>query len=216
MSVKKSLFLFIAFTIGLATSSSYAEDIISCSGFESCPDTDTSALEARIAALEALLANVTRGTDPNTSQDTLTFTNMNVQVVSGSGTTTGTPTGTGNLIIGYNELREEDNVRSGSHMLVIGELNNYSSFAGMVVGQYNTASGGFSSVSGGLRNVASAWFASVSGGADNTASSNGASVSGGGANIASSESASVSGGVSKTADSVWCTTAGEIGTDCVP
>jgi hypothetical protein len=35
-----------------------------------------------------LLANVSRGVDPNTSQDTLTFTNMNVQIVSGDGQTT--------------------------------------------------------------------------------------------------------------------------------
>jgi hypothetical protein len=80
MSIKSTLLFFVAVFIGLATSPAYAGDIISCDGFESCPAVPTDeilALEARIEALEALLAGATRGIDPGTSMDTLTFDNAN-------------------------------------------------------------------------------------------------------------------------------------------
>ena len=75
MPNKVILSLFITVLFGFAAFPSYSQDIISCNGFESCPAADTSALEARIAALEALLAGATRGIDPSTSQDSLTFDN---------------------------------------------------------------------------------------------------------------------------------------------
>ena len=75
MSIKRILSLCVAVLFGFAVLPSYSQDIISCNGFESCPEADTSALEARIEALEALLAGATRGIDPSTSQDTLSFGN---------------------------------------------------------------------------------------------------------------------------------------------
>ena len=42
--------------------------------------------------------------------------------------------GLGNLVIGYNELRGAGDDRSGSHNLVIGSRNNYSSHGGLVGG----------------------------------------------------------------------------------
>jgi len=78
MPIKSVLLFFVAVFIGLATSPAYAGDIISCDSFESCPALPTDeilALEARIEALETLLAGTTRGIDPSTSQDTLTFGN---------------------------------------------------------------------------------------------------------------------------------------------
>ena len=237
MPVKIILSLCVAVLFGFAAVPSYSGDIVSCDSFENCPDGSVPltaallALEAKIEALEALLANVSRGTDPSTGQDTITFTNMNVQIVSGSGTTDAEPTGTGNLIIGYNELREAGDDRTGSHMLVIGKENNYSSYGGMVVGHGNAASGLYSSVSGGAFNTASGHNTSVSGGQYNTASEESAavsggyyntasgpwsSVSGGHINTASSAWSSVSGGISKTADSEDCTVAGNVGTDCTP
>lgn len=74
-----------------------------------------STLEAQVASLKtqvltllSMLDGVERKKDPNTQHDTLTFTNMNLQIVNGSGTTDGATNGTGNLIIGYNELRGTD------------------------------------------------------------------------------------------------------------
>jgi len=84
--------------------------------------------------------------------------------------------------------------KSGSHYLVVGDLQNYSQYAGIVVGKSNTSSNAYASVSGGTGNTAKGVQASVSGGISNTASGYLASVSGGTENIASGESASVSGG----------------------
>ena len=205
MSVKYIVSLCAAALIGFTISPSYSHDIISCDGLENCPDgsvplTNTLlAMQAEIDELTALLAGVTRGTDPNTSQDTLTFTNMNVQIVSGSGTTNGETTGTGNMIIGYNNLREGEegpDDRDGSHMLVIGDKNNYTadSYGGMVVGSRSETSAPYASVSGGHLNIASYWSASVSGGSSNIANGEATSVSGGHLNIASGALASVCGG----------------------
>jgi len=202
---------------------------------------------ARIAALEALLAGVTRTT--LNGEPTVRFSGVNVQIVNGLGSTTGT-NGKGNLIVGYDEPRGGTTFfcsigtdlgnnpispsnsptppaactaaggtwavshKSGSHYLVVGDRNNYSQAAGIVVGtsntsnntyasvsggQLNTASGTYASVSGGSGNTASALFTSASGGINNTASRQGASVSGGDSNIASGQHASVSGGLSNTA-----------------
>jgi len=66
MPIKYIVSIFTAALIGYTISPSYSQEVIFCDGFE-CPAGDP-ALETRIAALEALLADVTRGTDPNTSQ----------------------------------------------------------------------------------------------------------------------------------------------------
>lgn len=176
-------------------------------------------LEAENAAMRSLLAGVNRLVDPNTGQDTLRFSDMNVQIVSGSGATDDMINGRGNLIIGYNELRKPDDPRSGSHMLVVGRYNNYAAFGGMVVGTDNTvlaqwasvsggtgntASGAASSVSGGYGNTASSMWATASGGANNTASGFHATVSGGYFNEASGAKSSVSGGARVLAATSLC------------
>lgn len=69
--------------------------------------------------------------------------------------------------------------KSGSHYVIIGDYNNYSQYAGLVVGAANTSNRGYASVSGGTNNTATGYFASVSGGYGNTASTEGSSVSGG-------------------------------------
>lgn len=174
-------------------------------------------LEAQVAALQTLLADVTRITDPHTGQNTLQFKGINVQIVSGANATFGPPDGTGNLIIGYNEMRNDGtDDRTGSHMLVMGYENNYSSYGGIVSGFTNTVSGESASVLGGGFNTASGESASVSGGIGNTASGIGSSVSGGNYNTASGDDSTVSGGFSKTSKTDGCTTAGLVGTDCAP
>jgi len=135
------------------------------------------------------------------------------EIVNGSGTTNGETFGTGNLIIGYNESREnlgqpvdcpdgyDCDRRGGSHMLVIGSQNNYTSdsYGGMVVGSWNETSALFAVVSGGGDNTASGQNSTVSGGVANTASGEVSTVSGGGWNTASGDGASVSGGIQNTA-----------------
>ena len=94
---------------------------------------------------------------------------MNLQLVNGTGSTA-SANGTGNLILGYQEFRPgEENVRSGSHNLVVGRGHNFTSFGGIVAGRQNTLSGPFASVTGGSGNEASGEDAVVGGGCGRTA-----------------------------------------------
>jgi hypothetical protein len=128
------------------------------------------------------------------------FTGANVHIRSGAGNTYAIPNGLGNLVIGYNEARYDNNNnldltgRGGSHNLIVGVFHQYSSFGGFVAGYRNKISGQYSSVSGGFYNTASGGLASVSGGVANTASGDGSSISGGQGNMASGLYSSVSGG----------------------
>jgi hypothetical protein len=73
--------------------------------------------------------------------------------------------------VGDNELSEfAENVRTGSHTVVMGQENNFSHFGGSVVGLWNKISGDFALVSGGAFTTASGFAASVTSGRDNTAS----------------------------------------------
>jgi hypothetical protein len=130
------------------------------------------------------------------------FTGANIHVVSGSTTTADRVTGLGNLIIGYNEVFQlSPGDRGGSHNLVIGRYNRFTSAAsgGFVGGEKNTISNLEASVTGGEFNIASGEFASVSGGAANTAFGGHTSVSGGQRNAAYGSGASVSGGLENAA-----------------
>ena len=96
------------------------------------------ALTSRVVALEAKLAHVTvEGND-------ITISGANLYVNDGSGTTDGPVNGLGNLVIGYNELRGSGDDRTGSHNLVIGSRNNFSSYGGLVVGREASLSAPFS------------------------------------------------------------------------
>jgi len=157
----------------------------------------------RLAALEYKLRYVSGG--PNE----VVISGANLRIVNGLGITDcggfrnnppipNCPNGLGNLIVGYNELRFSDDVRTGSHNVVVGTRNNFSSFGGLVVGDFNEISGEFSSVSAGTGNTASGDFASVSGGIANRASGVASWVSGF-VNTASGGASSVSGGRNRTA-----------------
>lgn len=151
-----------------------------------------------IAALQAKLAKVTVSAD---GKD-ITLSGANLHIVNGLGSTDAKPSnGLGNLIIGYNESRSlyhEADVRTGSHNLIVGSQNNYSSYAGICIGNYNTISAPFAAVSGGYENTASGFSGSVIGGSYNTASGREASVSGGLGNTASGSLSCVGGGYNVT------------------
>jgi hypothetical protein len=102
------------------------------------------------------------------------ITGANLRIVNGRGSTDcgpedtpipDCPNGLGNLIVGYNEPRGDGaDDRTGSHNVVLGKLNNFSRFGGVVVGLGNEISGDFASVYGGIVNRASGELSSVSGG----------------------------------------------------
>lgn len=121
-------------------------------------------------------------------------------------------TGLGNLIIRYNSLRGSDangnsqDLRTGSHNLVLGDQNNITSFGGLIAGKGNTISSNYATLTTGLGNTASGSFASVSGGQGNSASGVSAFVTGGIANTASGQISAVCGGQANTANGAYVST----------
>ena len=196
-------------------------------------DTLTTQLDAvRNSTVMALDANLVLLDKPDPNNPailyrTVQFTGINVQVVNGTGFVESI-NGLGNLIVGYNQTSLSataacsngqysdqtscqnnggiwaSNHRSGSHNLIVGAWNSYSSFGGFVAGQMNIVNGENAVVSGGYNNRAGAMAASISGGGDNTASGVSSSISGGMDNTASAHYASVSGGRENNA-SGWYT-----------
>jgi hypothetical protein len=89
-------------------------------------------MRKRLAALEYKLQHVEDGADE------VVITGANLRIVNGLGDTA-TTNGLGNLIMGYNESRQEFpdcsptnpfciDTRTGSHNLVLGRFNQFSSF----------------------------------------------------------------------------------------
>jgi hypothetical protein len=139
-------------------------------------DTQPRGMAERMATLEKKLAAM----DFDDTANEVVISRANLRIVNGLGTTDAT-NGLGNLILGYHELRsgEFENVRTGSHNVVVGREHNFSRLGGLVVGAFNEVSSDFASVSGGRANTASGMATSVSGGQGNTASGDAASVSAG-------------------------------------
>lgn len=150
---------------------------------------DVAGLEAENAALEALLAGVSR------DGDVLLFEGMNLQVVNGDGLTESSNS-LGNLIIGYNEDPDDPEVRTGSHFVIVGSDNEWTSHGGIVSGYGNSVNGAYAAVTGGTLNRADGEYSSVSGGDSNVVSAEGSSVSGGMGNLIYSDGSwgTISGG----------------------
>jgi hypothetical protein len=161
-------------------------------------------LEERVAALEAKLEPLTR------QGDDLYITRANLHLVNGLGSTD-TVNGLGNLIIGYNEPRDDkSNARSGSHNLVVGKRNNYTSYGGVVFGLFNHPTGPYATVCGGSGNKPFGFAATVSGGRENIATGPYSAIGGGYGNQATGEYATVSGGKQRLAREPNAWAAGEL------
>jgi hypothetical protein len=156
---------------------------------------------AQIASLQSLLQHFSR----NGNEIYITGANLNIR--DGSGHTWGNTndpgfpvaTGLGNLIVGYNEAMFPPGTKTGSHNLIVGLWQSYSSVGGIVAGRENTISGPYATVTGGDRNTASAATASVTGGSLNSANFVSASVTGGAFNEANGGCSSVTGGARNVA-----------------
>jgi hypothetical protein len=172
---------------------------------ESAASSEKKTLEQRVAALESLLKHFSRkGNDVFITKANLHLRNglSSTDCFDEQGEIPDCPNGLGNLIVGYNELRDLEffeNIRTGSHNVVVGQQHNFSNVGGLVVGLRNEISAEYAVVSGGDGNTASGFAAVVGGGADNTASGDGATISGGFLNTASGTSAAISGGHGNTA-----------------
>jgi hypothetical protein len=122
---------------------------------------DISTLSTSVTTLNKKLACVS-----STSTATkLIFEGCNVHVRNGTGDTT-SKNRYGNLIIGYNKSPPVVPMTygTGSHNLVIGDMNDYTATGGLVAGYGNTITADFSSISGGYGNTASGKYSSISGG----------------------------------------------------
>jgi hypothetical protein len=134
-----------------------------------------SGVASRMAALEHKLRYLTVTGDAEAPPE-VRITGANLRIVNGLSSTycrddqgeeiPNCPNGVGNLIVGYNEPRGGDqDIRTGSHNVVVGTEHNFSRFGGLVVGLQNEIGGDFAVVSGGIHNTASGFESSISGGA---------------------------------------------------
>src|SRR5262245_4886117 len=173
------------------------------SGTAQDESSEYSGIRKRLAALEYKLQYVSGG--PNE----IVISGANLRIVNGLGDTE-TTNGLGNLIVGYNESRQEFpactptipgciDTRTGSHNVVVGRFDNFSSFGGLLAGEFNEISGEFASVTGGTRNTASGIFSLVSGGQINSATGILSSIIGGQGNTASGTRSWMGGGSNNTA-----------------
>ena len=152
--------------------------------------------------VEALEAAVVPGLSDHVSvvdDETLLVSGVNLQLVNGLGQTS-TANGSGNLIVGYNESDSTTIERGGSHNLVLGRWNQYSSFSGIVHGLHNAVLNDESAVIAGSNNVVSGVRSAVLGGDQNTASGNKVVAIGGVNNEAKGSVTVVVGGNENTAD----------------
>ena len=169
--------------------------------------------KSKIASLSSRLSTVEHSSvmhlSPYVSLETTTinglagphviFTGVNLHVRSGAGQTDDA-NGLGNLIVGYDEmLASTETSRTGSHNLVVGHGNKFTSFGGFVGGWGNYISSPFASVLDGSFNTASGGNSSVTGGENNKATESCSSVGGGQGNTASGLFSAVSGGQGQTA-----------------
>jgi hypothetical protein len=168
--------------------------------------------------------------DISSGYPTALFRGVNVQIVNGTGETQ-TATGTGNLIVGYNRPSVGSFIcslgvtesaatcqanhglwaqshKSGSHNIIGGDFNSYSSWGGLVMGMENAMSSPFATIGGGARNRAEGSFASISGGSFNTASGVYGNVAGGFDNHAIGEYTTVGGGAQRTSSGQYDWAAG--------
>jgi len=189
------------------------------------------ALSASIALRDTLSVQNVNGVR------TVRLSGVNLQVVNGTNSTE-IVNGAGNLIVGYDEANVSTRIvctlatdlngnalttegaclsagglvavrqKTGSHNLVMGSQNSYSSVGGIVAGSGNFISAPFASNLGGTGNIATGRFAVNLAGQGNHPTGSAAATLGGANNTASGSNASVSGGSSNTASTVGATVSG--------
>jgi len=147
--------------------------------------TQIQTMQAQIAALEARPAGggggvpglekylfIETGDKNNLAGPHIVFRGVNVHVQNGQNSTV-VKNGLGNLIIGYDESPSGGMGvnRTGSHNLVGGQFNAFSSWGGLVLGSNNALHGQFSAILGGQNNTvnSSAWYSTIYGATGNTA-----------------------------------------------
>ena len=97
--------------------------------------------------LKAILPYIKYTASGIAGKPTIVFSGVNVQVVDGEGKTESV-NGEGNLVIGYDE-NGKHHAQTGSHDVILGEEEEFTSVGGMVMGYSNTIAAPFATVTGG-------------------------------------------------------------------
>lgn len=173
-------------------------------------DPELQLLTTRLEATETALSPVSY--DARTGAWALTGVNLHVRNATGS--TDGDGDGTGNIVVGWNEIGEDD-TRNGSHNVIVGSGHAWEAHSGIVSGTDHllasvggaalggegntvTAEGGVAV--GGQDNVAAGLLAVTVGGADNVAEGELALTAGGSGNDARGTLSVVLGGIDGAVD----------------
>jgi hypothetical protein len=151
---------------------------------------------AELETLERILPHLSYLESGVAGKPTVVFSGLNVQVVNGEGTTA-SANGEGNLVLGYGENAGKHE-QTGSHDLVLGDEQAFTSYGGILAGHLNSITAPFASITGGEQNTASGEGSWDGGGQRNLASGFESSVGGGQLNQAGFLS-SVSGGAQNRA-----------------
>jgi hypothetical protein len=148
-----------------------------------------------LETLKDILPHITYVGSGIAGKPTIQFTGINVQIDNGTGLTH-VVNGEGNLVIGYDENNclPCEHTETGSHNLILGTQNTFTSFGGIVSGSNNAITGQYSMALGGASNTASGLESAIFGGRFNTASGELSSMIGGALNIANGQDALVDGG----------------------
>ncbi len=221
-----ALFACVLATVGAATAFAEAtaticvpeassKSVLSTNTKGECPTKSTTTYKAvtlpgtaELETLNRILPDISYKEAGVGGKPTVEFTGVNVQIVSGSGSTAGTVNGEGNLIIGYDE---GTGTQTGSHNLVLGGRQEYTSFGGLLADYDNSLTAPFASISGGRENSVTREEGSISGGIENKVKATGASVSGGSGNTAEGNNTTVSGGADNRAEATGSSISGGIG-----
>lgn len=133
--------------------------------------------DSRLAPVSDKLIHITR------NGNNLLINGANVFIRNGLGSTYSTGNGLGNLILGYNESRNQGtanpDVRTGSHNLIVGSGANYTLNGSYITGINNTSNGHHASVYGGTGNVATGTYSVVVGGFNNKTNGGWSAILGG-------------------------------------
>lgn len=133
----------------------------------------------QLATLDELLPHVSYIANGVGGKPTVRFTGVNVQIVNGEGTTD-TINGDGNLVLGYDE---EPGTQTGSHSVILGNRQTFTSYGTLLAGDENFARAPFV-VLAGRSNAANAENAVAGGGTNNAAQGINSVVEGGEGNTA--------------------------------
>ncbi len=154
----------------------------------------------RLDDLETLTAPMSRMTVAG--EDSLVVEDVNLHVRSGAGATDATVNGRGNLIVGYDEVGGSSD-KSGSHNIVFGRGNSYTSYGGLVGGTNNDVHGNYSSVLAGSSNEVTGSRSAIVSGSSNTVESDRSAIVSGSSGTVDSNTAAILAGYNNEASGTW-------------